>query len=152
MSLLGNISQLATAKRVIANLRRRDERFARGVEMGLKRAGLFVQREAQLQVPVDTGQLKASAFTRHERSGFQTRVTTGFTSAYALNVHEALGTLRGLNIPRTPNPPHKGVYWDPVPRAKPKFLSDPIQENSAEGNDKIGQIVRDMAYKALHQL
>lgn len=39
----------------------------RSLIKGLKLAGLRVQRESQKRVPVDTGDLKASAFTREER-------------------------------------------------------------------------------------
>lgn len=37
------------------------------VMMGLKLAGLRIQRESQRVVPVDTGNLKGSAFTRVEK-------------------------------------------------------------------------------------
>lgn len=37
------------------------------LEQGLVMAGLFLQRESQLMVPVDTGKLKASAFTEVEK-------------------------------------------------------------------------------------
>lgn len=36
------------------------------IAQGLLAAGLLLQRESQLRVPVDTGNLKASAFTRLE--------------------------------------------------------------------------------------
>jgi hypothetical protein len=37
------------------------------LEQGLVMAGLFLQRESQMMVPVDTGKLKASAFTEVEK-------------------------------------------------------------------------------------
>lgn len=37
------------------------------LEQGLLVGGLFLQRESQLLVPVDTGALKGSAFTRKEQ-------------------------------------------------------------------------------------
>lgn len=39
------------------------------VEEGLRLAGLRLQRESQLLVPVDTGNLKNSAFTKVEKFG-----------------------------------------------------------------------------------
>jgi len=41
----------------------------RKVIPGLLRAGLLLQRESQKEVPVDTGALKNSAFTRLEEAG-----------------------------------------------------------------------------------
>lgn len=140
---MADIIKIDGARRVVANLRRQDNQFRAGVSRGLKKGGSLIQRESQLQVPVDTGALKASAFTRATGVGFQTRVTVGFTVPYALFVHEAVGMkLKGL--PRLPNPPHKGRYWDPIPRAKAKFLEDPIRDNK----DRVTQIVRDEAFKA----
>lgn len=37
------------------------------IEQGLVLAGMFLQRESQMLVPVDTGKLKASAFTELEK-------------------------------------------------------------------------------------
>lgn len=61
---------------------------AKGMERGLIKAGLFLQRESQKVVPVDTGALKNSAFTRKTGSGFRTNVTVGYTVEYAIYVHE----------------------------------------------------------------
>jgi len=87
--------------------------------------------------------MKASAFTRGEGTGFQTKVTVGYTVPYALFVHERV-EMKLKGQPRMPNPPHKGRYWDPIPRAKAKFLEDPIRNNK----DKVSQIVRDEAFRA----
>lgn len=57
---------------------------------GLLKAGLKLQREAQLRVPVDTGNLKASAETRLKRAGKKSSATVIFTANYALFVHERL--------------------------------------------------------------
>lgn len=61
---------------------------AAGMARGLKKAGLFLQRKSQEVVPVDTGALKASAFTRARGEGFKTRVDVGYTQSYAIYVHE----------------------------------------------------------------
>jgi len=54
---------------------------------GLLEAGLQVQRVAQERTPVDTGNLKNSAFTRKEG---EMSVLVGFNAAYAVFVHENL--------------------------------------------------------------
>lgn len=98
------------------------------VELGLKTAGLFLQRESQLLVPVDFGVLKASAFTRAEGKWFDTVVIVGYTAFYAMFVHEMVEMkLKGL--PREPNPPHKGNYWDPAGRGQAKFLEAPARDS-----------------------
>jgi len=58
------------------------------VERGLKRAGLFVQRESQKIVPVDTGALKNSAGTSSTGFGWNTTVAVFYTQSYAIYVHE----------------------------------------------------------------
>lgn len=63
---------------------------ARGMERGLKKAALFLQAESQKIVPVDTGNLKNSAYTRTEGSGFETTAEVGYTADYAIYVHEDL--------------------------------------------------------------
>lgn len=60
-----------------------------GIERGLKKAGLHVQRKSQEIVPVDLGGLKASAYTRKiSGSGASTVVAVGYTAEYAGAVHE----------------------------------------------------------------
>lgn len=61
------------------------------VARGLKKAGLFLQRESQKVVPVDTGALKNSAGTRSEGSGWDTDVVVFYTQSYAVYVHERTG-------------------------------------------------------------
>jgi hypothetical protein len=48
---------------------------------------LFVQRESQQIVPVDTGNLKNSASTRPDASG-KPKAQVVYTAAYAIFVHE----------------------------------------------------------------
>ena len=64
------------------------KRIEQAFSRGLVKAGLFVQRESQKIVPVDTGNLKNSAFTRKFGSGRLTVVVIGYTAAYAIFVHE----------------------------------------------------------------
>jgi len=62
---------------------------------GLKKGGLFLQRESQKIVPVQLGNLKNSAFTRSQGSGLRTDVTVGYTAEYAAYVHEDLDKAHG---------------------------------------------------------
>lgn len=62
----------------------------RGCEVGIKRAALFVQRESQKIVPIDTGHLRGSAGTRSEGSGWDTKAWVFYTANYAIYVHENL--------------------------------------------------------------
>lgn len=112
-------------EQVVGNLRRMDDKLKVGFVRGAKLAGLALQRESQRLVPVEFGVLRASAFTRHEGTGWDTQVNVGYTAAYALYVHEAAMKLKGL--PRRPSPPHKGLYWDPQGRAQSKFLEAPAR-------------------------
>lgn len=73
---------------LMANWKRKKAELGPKVELGLKTAGLYLQGESQLLVPVDFGVLKASAFTRSEGSGFGTTVIVGYTAFYAMFVHE----------------------------------------------------------------
>jgi hypothetical protein len=55
----------------------------------LQTEALEVQRMAQQKAPVDTGRLRASAFTESPRiSGSEISVRTGFGTDYAAAVHE----------------------------------------------------------------
>lgn len=78
---------------ILSNIHRHRIRTAHQVEMGLKKAGLFLQRESQKIVPVDTGNLRASATTRKvSGSGFSTDVVVAYGQGaeYAVYVHEDL--------------------------------------------------------------
>ena len=75
---------------ILRNLTRTKQQQAKGMERGLVKAGLMLQRASQKVVPVDTANLKKSAFTRKEKSGFSTVVLVGYTANYAIYVHEDL--------------------------------------------------------------
>lgn len=71
-------------------------RRMRGMTIGLKKCGLLLHRESMKIVPVDTGTLKASVFTRSEKDNTPFVVVyVGYTAAYALPVHENLDALHG---------------------------------------------------------
>lgn len=135
-------------EKIRANIERYRQRLGRHLEVGLLRAGLALQRESQLRVPVDTGNLKASAFTRLEGEGLDAQVAVGYTAGYALYVHEAVGMkLKGKPRRAGTRPGGKGWlgrYWDPQGRAQPKFLQAPADEMTGE----LREIVRRELAKA----
>lgn len=97
---------LATAARAAK------ERLGAAVRANLFRAGLFLQRESQKIVPVDTGALRASAVTRAEGSGDTPSVVVSYSADYAVYVHENLETR------------HK-------PGKTAKYLETPLREKRA---------------------
>lgn len=119
------IRHVSGVSNVVKNIRKAQKAHERGVAIGLIRAGLFAQRKSQQVVPVDTGNLKGSAFTRAEGQGFNTDVHVGYTASYAIYVHERLD-LR-----------HK-------PGKQAKYLSQPVEQHK----DEIVKIVVDSALKA----
>ncbi|QDP55374.1 MAG: hypothetical protein Tp176DCM1853251_58 [Prokaryotic dsDNA virus sp.] len=87
-------------------------------------AGLKIQGESQKRVPVEYGNLRASAYTQKIKLGAE----VGYTSAYALFVHENMEqTLKG-----EPRPSGLGTYWNP---GGPKFLESAVNENLTEITD-----------------
>jgi len=131
---------------VLNNIEGAQRAIAKGVSKGLRRAGLILQRQAQLLVPVDYGVLKASAFTRAAGTGLTTQVNVGFTAAYALFVHENRAIFPpGMRLKGQPRgsveqstgvgrdastgrfrSSGRGRYWDPQGQAQPKFLEEPF--------------------------
>jgi hypothetical protein len=165
---MADITRVAGVKQVINNLRAADKRFDAGISRGLKKGGLWIQRQSQLQVPVDKGFLKASAFTRAVGRGYNTRVQVGYTASYALSVHEKVamklrglprdsshlnekvvidekGKLRGEQSGQFVKAGNRGRYWDPIPRAKAKFLEDPFLDEAPT----VRKIVIEEARKGL---
>lgn len=95
---------------------------AKGVQVGLLRAGLFLKRESQMIVPVDKSFLKNSAdlITRLEGTGFESEMTVGYGQDYAVFVHENMEAR------------HK-------PGTSAKFLEKPIRQKSG----RMAEIVQD---------
>jgi len=82
------VSSITGVDDVIRRMKKSKIFIGKEVEAGLKRAGLFLQRESQKVVPVEFGILKNSAGTRSEGSGLSTVVTVFYTASYAVYVHE----------------------------------------------------------------
>lgn len=114
---------------VMGNLNREIGNIKGGTMEGLYAAGLLVQGESQRRVPVDKGNLKASAYTRRDPSG-KPEVEVGFTAAYAPFVHENMEMkLKGKPRPRGGYKSSQGRYWDPQGKAGPKFLQNAVNDN-----------------------
>jgi hypothetical protein len=78
-----------------AKLRGRFLRYGLLIGQNLIKAGFYIQRESMKIVPILTGNLRGSAFTRFTGTGLQTRVQVGYTAAYALFVHEIIENAHG---------------------------------------------------------
>lgn len=99
-------------------------------EVALKGAyagALIVQGAAQRNVPVEYGNLRASAYVQRRSADF--KVEVGFTSAYALFVHENMEVNKGK-----PRSSGLGTYWNP---GGPKFLERAVNDNVRRITDLI---------------
>lgn len=76
-------------EKVMSNLNREIGKIKGRTIAGLLAGGLIIQAEAQRRVPVDTGNLKGSAYTRKSPDDKEA-VEVGFGAAYAVYVHENL--------------------------------------------------------------
>lgn len=122
------MARLEGLNEVLTNMNREVGQIKGRTMAGLFEAGLEIQRDSQGRTPVDTGNLKASAYTRKGRKG----VEIGYTAAYAAAVHEMLGKLKGQ--PRADfgataegvgfgGGSGKGTYWE---SGEPQFLQKAI--------------------------
>lgn len=87
MTNIQNVKGLAALE---AKLKKNTDQIIKGLRKGLFRAGLFIQRESQKLVPVDTGALRASANTRIEGTGAESEVIVSYSTDYGVYVHENL--------------------------------------------------------------
>lgn len=86
---MARVSKITGVKEVLGRLRRVMKRNEAGTERGLKRAGLMIQRESQLIVPIDTDVLRLSARTRNKGGrGFKADIVVSYRTDYAVYVHE----------------------------------------------------------------
>lgn len=106
-------------KKIQRAIRKHQHKTAEGLRRGLYKGGLFLQRESQIIVPRDTGDLAESANTRLEGSGFQVAAIVSYRTDYALFVHEDLEARH-------------------TPGKQAKFLEQPLREK----RDRIAAIVR----------
>jgi hypothetical protein len=75
---------------VLRNLNREIKGLEDRTQVGLLKAGFFVEAEATKNAPLFTGNLRGSAYTRNVgiMEGGQGGVEVGFEAEYALWVHE----------------------------------------------------------------
>lgn len=119
---------------VVGNLNAEIRRIKGGAIEGLLAGGLIVQGDAQRNVPVEHGNLRASAYTRKSPTNPNV-IEVGFTAAYAVFVHEDMEqTLKGQ-----PRPSGLGTYWNP---GGPKFLERSLDENRGRVLDEIRRRAR----------
>lgn len=119
---------------VVRNLNAEVRRIKGASIEGLLAGGLIVQAHSQRNVPVEYGNLRASAYTRKHPTSAGT-VEVGYTAAYAVFVHENMEqTLKG-----EPRPSGLGTYWNP---GGPKFLERALDENRAAILEQIRRRAR----------
>lgn len=110
---MARVVKIEGVRGILKNLRKAKSKSDAGLERGLVKAGLFLQRKSQEVVPIDTGALKGSAFTRKTGSSLDTEVIVGYTQDYAIFVHEDLEAQH-------------------APGKIAKFLEVPARENNAK--------------------
>lgn len=76
-------------REVIGNLNTQVKKIKGRTIGGLLAGGLIIQGEAQRRTPVDTGNLKGSAYTRKAMDD-EKAVEVGFGATYGIYVHENL--------------------------------------------------------------
>lgn len=103
---------------------RHQKATAKGLAVGLYRAGLFLQRESQKIVPIEYDVLRPSAFTRKEGDGFNVEVIVGYGTDYAVYVHENLEAKH-------------------APGKQAKFLSTPLTEKRGDMQKIVIQGIED---------
>lgn len=139
---------------VLRNLGRSGDKMGLAVQRGLVKGGCLLRNESQSIVPVQIGNLKASAYTRNIGGrGFDSDIVVGYTASYAVYVHEDLTKTHGkaFNVKHADEIAKHGEmstsktgreYWkasDPQGRAKgmwhprgedqqAKFLERPVRE------------------------
>ena len=93
---------------------------------GLLSFAVLVQKDSSERVPVEFGNLKASSFARKAIDD-DMAVEVGFSSKYALYVHENLEQkLKGKD-----RQSGLGKYWGP--KGEPKFLERSLRDNKDKG-------------------
>lgn len=75
-------------QRVIMNLAREVKSVEKRTQAGMWRAAMMIKRYSMQLTPVDTGNLKGSAYTQAITIRRSPAIEIGYTAAYALYVHE----------------------------------------------------------------
>ena len=114
--------RLTGTERVLANLNREILGIKGRTRAGVMKAALLVKNRSVKRTPVDTGNLRASAYVQEWRIGKGPGAEIGYTAAYAPYVHEIDKAYR-----------KPGTSW--------KFLEKALRESRKE----ILEIIRESA-------
>lgn len=77
-------------QRTITAQRNAAVKDAMNIAEGIKKALDIIHKRADIYVPVDTGELKASVVKKVEGSGFNAKGIIGYAAKHAIHVHENL--------------------------------------------------------------
>ncbi len=84
---------------------------------------------AATMTPIDTSNLINSQYRKITAYGTRVVGAIGYTAAYAAAVHDAKGTLKGTNTPRSTSDPSRGNFWDKD--GEPEFLRKAFEDSDA---------------------
>lgn len=84
---------------------------------------------AATMTPIDTSNLINSQYRKITAYGTRVVGAIGYTAAYAAAVHDAPGTLKGTNTPRSRTDASRGNFWDPD--GEPGFLIKAFEDSDA---------------------
>jgi HK97 gp10 family phage protein len=135
--------------KVLNNFGKLNKLIDKGAEKGLLRGGALILKESMKQAPVDKSNLKPSAFTRNNGgSGAKADVVVGYTSDYAVYVHENTDAAHGEDF----NKKHKkqiskGTTHTRGKGQKSKFLEDPVKENTNEVRNIVKKSIQEEMMK-----
>ena len=122
-----------------ANKRLNDEvkKLGRLSERFVTKAMISISAQTVPMIPIDTGFLVNSEFrkVRQVSDGFEGEI--GYGAEYAAAVHDSDGYAKGKGIPRDPEDPSRGDYWDPD--AEPRFLEKGLE---AFIEDELDALIR----------
>lgn len=108
------------------NLNKEIAKLKRVSRKGILKAGLYVQGEAQKQVPRAQGTLAASSFIASDLATKGGTVYVGYHAIYAAAVHE--NPMSGKTMGMSPSGyPYKAGTW--AKTGNWKYLENPIKEN-----------------------
>ena len=118
------------------NLNREIAKIKGASRKGILKAGLYVQGEAQKQVPRDQGTLAASSFIASDWASKGASVFVGYHAVYAAAVHEnpRSGKTGGFS-------PSGRPYKTWAKTGNWKYLENPLKENTST----ILKIIREAA-------
>jgi len=88
---MARVGKIKGVKKLLVQFKNKKVKNAKGIEQGLKLAGMHLFNKSQELVPIFRGNLRASGTVRSIGSGFKTEVIVGYGTDYAIYVHENLG-------------------------------------------------------------